>query len=520
MTRLLLAYLVLLAAAPVLAQEPPKAKKLPFTVSKETTYVLGPVDKDGYIDYVAALNQRLGKGVTAETNANVRIWQAVGPTPEGGRGQPAEFYKYMGIDPPPAAGEYFVDFYKYARDALGVVIAPDVNDDLSVAGRYPWTAKDYPTVAVWLAAMQKPMDLVVEGCGRPHYYSPMVPTVGPNGPQGLISCLLPAIQKCRSLAVALTTRAMLRLGEGKTAAAWADLVAAHRLARHIGRGSTLIEGLVSIAIEAIVSHRELVFLDRAGLDAKGIRACVRDLDALPPIATAADMVDHGERFFFLETVMRVAAKGPGPLGELGLGILNESDPRLPKRAFEDVDWDPALRDGNLVFDRLSAALRDPDLTRRKAAFDKLEAQFKQLRADLADPDRPLFEPDAAPQTKGKVFGELFLCTLLPAVTKVSVASDRAQQTWANLRVAFALAEYRAEHKAYPKALDELAPKYLAKVPGDLFTGKPLTYRPMGNGYLLYSFGQNGKDEEGRWFDDEPRGDDPRVLMPVIPPAKK
>jgi hypothetical protein len=519
MTRLGFACLVLLAAAPVVAQEPPKAKKLPFTVSKETTYVTGPLDKDGYIDYVAALNQRLGKGVTAETNANVRIWQAVGPTPEGGRGQPAEFFKYMGIDPPPAAGEYFVDFYKYAREVLGMMLVPDVNDDLSVAGRYPWKATDYPTVAVWLAAMQKPMDLVVEGCGRPHYFSPMIPTVGPNGSNGLISCLLPAIQKCRGLAIALTTRAMLRLGEGKTAAAWADLVAAHRLARHLGRGSTLIEGLVSIAIEAIVSRNELVFLDRAGLDAKGVRACVRDLDALPPMTTAADMVDHGERFFFLETVMRVIAKGPDVLD--GFGVLDKDDPRLPKRAFEDVDWDPALRDGNLVFNRLSAAMRGPDLATRKAAFDKIEAQFKKLKADLADnDDRPLFEPDAAPQTKGKVFGEILLAGLVPAVVKVSVASDRAQQTWANLRVAFALAEYRAEHKAYPKALDELAPKYMAKVPGDLFTGKPLTYRPMGNGYLLYSFGQNGKDEEGRWFDDDPRGDDPRVLMPVIPPAKK
>jgi hypothetical protein len=516
MTRLLL---VLLTAAPLLAQEPLKAKKLPFTVSKETTYVLGPVDKDGYIDYVAALNRRLGKGVTAETNANVRIWQAVGPRPEGGPDQPAEFYKLMGMTPPPAAGEYFVDFYKYAREVLGLMLVPDTDDDLSVAGRYPWKGEDYPNVTLWLAAMRKPLDLVVEGCGRPHYFSPMVPTVGPNGPNGLISCLLPAIQKCRSLAVALTTRAMLRLGEGKADAAWADLVAAHRLARHIGRGSTLIEGLVSIAIEAIVSHRELVFLDRAGLDAKGVRACVRDLDALPPMTTAADMVDHGERLFFLETVMRVIVRGPEVLGEFG--GLDGDDPRLPKRAFENVDWDPALRDGNLVYDRLAAALGEPDLVRRKAAFDKLEAQFKQIKADLAaNKDQPLFEPDAAPQTKGKVFGEILLADLVPAVAKVSVASDRAQQTWANLRVAFALAGYRAEHKAYPKALDELAPKYLAKVPGDLFTGKALTYRPMGTGYLLYSFGQNGKDEEGRWFDDEPRGDDPRVLMPVIPPAKK
>src|SRR5437660_9603045 len=38
---------------------PPK-----FTVSKETTYFVGPLDRDGYVDYVAAINQHYSRGVT------------------------------------------------------------------------------------------------------------------------------------------------------------------------------------------------------------------------------------------------------------------------------------------------------------------------------------------------------------------------------------------------------------------------------------------------------------------------
>jgi hypothetical protein len=60
----------------------------------------------------------------------------------------------------------------------------------------------------------------------------------------------------------------------------------------------------------------------------------------------------------------------------------------------------------------------------------------------------------------------------------------------------------------------LTPKYLAQVPRDLFSGKPLIYRPAGNGYLLYSVGVNGKDEGGRSSDDEPAGDDLSVRMPL------
>src|ERR1700731_3558074 len=55
-----------------------------FTVGKETSYVTSPVDKNGYVDYVTALNDRLSEGVTPNNNANVVIWRMLGPHPEGG----------------------------------------------------------------------------------------------------------------------------------------------------------------------------------------------------------------------------------------------------------------------------------------------------------------------------------------------------------------------------------------------------------------------------------------------------
>src|SRR5947209_7995811 len=84
--------LSLTVLAAVCAADPPakdKGRKANFTVSKETTYVTGPLDKDGYVDYAAALNERLGKGVTPETNANVLIWKAIGPRPQAAKPMPA-----------------------------------------------------------------------------------------------------------------------------------------------------------------------------------------------------------------------------------------------------------------------------------------------------------------------------------------------------------------------------------------------------------------------------------------------
>src|SRR5439155_26704643 len=84
-----------------------------FTVSPQTTYVTGPLDKDGYVDYVTSLNERLSQGITPENNANVLIWQALGPRPEGGDPMPEEYWKWLGIAAPPEEGEHFVSYRHY-----------------------------------------------------------------------------------------------------------------------------------------------------------------------------------------------------------------------------------------------------------------------------------------------------------------------------------------------------------------------------------------------------------------------
>ena len=65
------------------------------------------------------------------------------------------------------------------------------------------------------------------------------------------------------------------------------------------------------------------------------------------------------------------------------------------------------------------------------------------------------------------------------------------------KVSLALAAYRAQTGVYPRALEVLVPAYLPAVPADLFTEKPLVYKPAGGGYLLYSLGPNMTDDGGK-----------------------
>jgi hypothetical protein len=109
------------------------------------------------------------------------------------------------------------------------------------------------------------------------------------------------------------------------------------------------------------------------------------------------------------------------------------------------------------------------------------------------------------------YGQIGL--MVPAWQKMLETVDRCEQQHRNLHLAFALAAYHADHKKYPAALADLAPKYIEQVPTDLFSVKPLVYKPSDTGYLLYSVGVNGTDDGGKTFGDDPPGDDLRVRMP-------
>jgi hypothetical protein len=501
----------------------PEVKPRPkFILGKETTYVTGPLGEDGRIDYVAALNERLRGGVTPATNANVLIWKAFGPRPEGAR-MPREFFTWLGVEEPPERGDYFLTLARYARDRLGVVLQNDIEalyDQLMRASQEPWTAKQYPALARWLKASEKSLDLAVEATKRPHYYSPLVP-IGRDGERyPLIGSLLPAVQKCREVANALPARAMLRVGEGRPADGWQDLLACHHLGRLVGRGGTLIEGLVGFAIDNIASGADLDFLGRARLSTRQVKDCLRDLRRLPPLPALADKVDLTERFMFLDVIMTVERKGiheglRSLQSLVGASLETPRDP-LSRRILADFDWNALLRTGNRYYDRLVAAMRLPDRKLREKQLERLEQDLlkrKQALVKAGGLGKALLAAPGA-RARGELLGDALLGLLSSFLRKVPQAFERVGQVGSNVQVAFALAAYQREHGRYPPKLEALAPRYLPRIPQDVFSGKALIYRPTEKGYLLYSVGVNGLDEQGHSYDDDPPGDDLSVRMPL------
>ncbi|HNS21524.1 MAG TPA: hypothetical protein PKH24_13555 [Sedimentisphaerales bacterium] len=67
----------------------------------------------------------------------------------------------------------------------------------------------------------------------------------------------------------------------------------------------------------------------------------------------------------------------------------------------------------------------------------------------------------------------------------------------NAKISLALERYRLACGELPETLDRLVPEFLSAVPQDPFDGQPMRYNRQDGGYVVYSVGEDGRDDAGR-----------------------
>ena len=323
---------------------------------------------------------------------------------------------------------------------------------------------------------------------RPDYFNPIVSRT-PEGGRGLfINALLPHVQKQRALADALVKRAMLRCGEGQFAAAWQDILTTHRLGRLVTRGACLIEMLVGIAIDALGQKSALAFLKAAKPNANDARRYLKELQALPQPPNHLDLAElidrRGERFMMLDIIQVVQKRGYDALVELGEGKVanqNRLGGAIGRHMMRGLDMDAIYRFGNRLTDESVAACRAPTYAERVAAYGAFESELKAVQGEIkagglsaATARKYGLSGDATQR-----IGVAVVVLLLPAVEKVMRAVERGLQNFDSEQIALALAAYHADQGEYPATLDELAPKYIASVPGRPFQRQAVGVRSAG-----------------------------------------
>ncbi|HDZ21766.1 hypothetical protein LCGC14_0285310 [marine sediment metagenome] len=506
----LLIVLVLLAAAAYWPVD------YSLKVSPETTYLTGPLREDGTVDYVEAL-RRLGADHIATDQNSVRLFaQAFGPdwwVPHVLHDALTE----LGLSPLPAGGDYFVSFRKFVEtlpadqqefvDADGNEL--DTYEFLAMARKTPWSADQYPRITQWLADIDGPLALIVQGAEEPHFCLPIVP----RDAEGLYTVLLPVVGRLRDAAKALGARAMLRAARGDIDGARADLLACHRMGRLVERDWILISYLVGISIDTMAHDGDLALLRTGRLSREQTAAILADLRALPPVRPVADNLQQGERLFILDAIQQLA----GSAASRSTGFME-----LDTIGRRNVNWNIPLRMANKSWGDMIAAMGKADYGERRLASQQWERDNEEwlypkgLAASNKPIDRLLYVAKlAALRLSGnfgrprlsRMTGVAVMRILFPSLNRSRDFEERLR-TWDELtKLALALSLYKHDHGQYPDDLAALAGEYLPAVFKDRFTGDPLHYQRLGQGFLLYSVGRNQTDDGGLNADGEPADDD-------------
>lgn len=507
-----------------------------ITPSPETTHITAPLDAEGYVDYLAALNLHLRRGVTAKENAAIPFLEAIGIADKNlevtnliraelgmSPWQPGMMQMFMTRDliDERTAGFSANEDGSFSADHQAET--QRINEQQGRATERPWKETDFPEMAEVLKRNAASLKVLADGVQRPKYYRPMVKR---DPQETLISVLLPDIQVSREFARQLSMRAMLHLGNGRVEEAKADLLTMHRHAAHIAHGATLIEGLVGVAIDSIAAAGDNRWASHPAVTPMQIAAYRQELMRLPPVGNFVDQLDHAERFMGLDVTQAIARGRLTTTAimseQYSLTNTEESGVQLrPERFIEgliglSVDWTIAMQTLNRQYDQLATMAKTADPQSRDRGLMALDAQLRASKVEAASFKGVVSTVLGGNKGRGKNMGNSLGQLLVPAVVQVFEAENRVRMRRLTTITGMAILEYQAANGVPPTALKDLVPDYLPTVPQDVYTGEPLKYTADGARFKVYAIGKNRRDDNGRTFTSDQTWDDIGFHAPPLP----
>jgi hypothetical protein len=446
---------------------------VPFVVSKETTGIVSPLRADGTVDYVAALNDKYGKGVKTEENAFVGWLKVCGTGSEVMAEKGREKVLAMcGAELSDGVRWDTFGLYLKRRGVEDAEANRRLDDEMAAAGML-WEEKDFPYLAGYLKECGPFLDGTVEAFGRRRYWIPAVA----SDDRLAVNVRLPTIGRYRAAANSLCARATLRARAGDFEGFLADVMAAKRASRMLGSSATVIERLVGLAINGVANRAIGAAAGRGIFTAKQYEALGTALEEAGPMPGMVEAVEVNERWSSLDTVAEVAIKGEMRLesGDLyaGGGVDREW-----------VDWNVVLKLVNAEYDAVVAALKKPDLQQMHAACKANADRRAEWGSDMQR------EEGETREAYTQRVARALIRQVVPSLERAEEMRREAAMQDEMLLVVLAAGRFRVEQGDWPHEVEELVPRHIKKMPEDIYgEGKPVGYRWSAGGVTVVSMGR-------------------------------
>lgn len=492
------------------SEQPRRAYKAKVQIGKDTTYIVGPVDAHGFVDYIAAGNQLLSAGVTPENNAGWAITAAVGPDAIS---EPyrKEFYSLFNQPVPVKTATDFIAPNVFARE--NGFNRLEFDDQIEKSMLKPWRETTFPLAAKWLDRNQVALDRIVIAAKLPRYYIPLVAPPGPptHRTGRMLSVFLFIAEYQRYIGRALAARINRRLHDNQLELAYEDLLTLHRLARHAAQGGFIMDQLIAYKLIEFALHANSAWIAHPNIELKTLRKLQMELCLLPKFPFMADKFNQFERFSLLDCATAFSHSGTQAVLEQGAKSAIDA-PWIAWAANTTIkmgtDHNEFLQRTNWWINRGVHAMRQESYSVRQAIWRRILKDIKEVGSQRMNLLPRIQDQYLLTRSYRKAFTIVmseFITTLLyPDIGGALASEESNQQRLDIIHLSVALAIYRAENGSYPQTLDKLVPRYWSDVPQDRFVNQPLRYRANKSGFLVYSFGSTLKDDQGK--SDKPHDD--------------
>jgi hypothetical protein len=280
--------------------------------------------------------------------------------------------------------------------------------------------------------------------------------------------MIPEYATARQFARLFALRAILESDAGQPEAALRSIAIGARIGRHMSEDPILIALLVRIAIQAIMDRAfqvvVLKYQDRPDI----LRLAAQTNRAFDPPPD----VRHAFRgeMVMCRVCVDMVRSTPSWISFLPLSARARAQSRQVRRDMCDA-WEARML---AYWRRVFAGLR--------AHPGDLIAQYRALK--------PLGDQEEA--NDGKPTYELS-AILMPVFSRVVLKVAACEAKRRLRKTILALIAYRQKTGQFPASLTDLP----APLPPDIFTSRPLFYRRTGQGFILYSVGENFRDDGGK-----------------------
>ena len=368
-----------------------------------------------------------------------------------------------------AKSQFFAPLFDHDADSPTFNEARDRFDIKTASSlRYAWRKGKHRDFVVWESAFyESDLAKLADDLKRPHCRFNIRYEDG-------FEAVLPHLGTMRNAASLFSLSSAQRLSKGDTTGAWQDTLNGIRLGEQLRTEPFLISQLVRIAIlqinfqtfwEGQVNHQW------SAEQLTAFQETFQSIDLLVGMESAI----RAERNMINHWFTSVAQGGTQAQG---FDELNSSLDYFPAFFFYSNQY------------QINRILTEIILSGIDVSNHRLNVhQFKKMEEEMLDL-KSSFLP----------FRHAIALMMLPGLNKVALKVSQTQAALDQSAIVAALERYRLAKGSYPEKLTALRPKFIAKIPGDLFHDQGLVYRiNEDNSFTLYSTGYNGTDDGGEFF---------------------